>query len=251
MNAKGPFPPLFPTSTADALAIRENDWSAFRQLENLADHWTIKSWARDRIGYYWYLTFEDLELAALAGQCQKGLEPDGIDFVPRDGLHLTLLGLGHADEVSDEQLERIIAVARNRLAEFPAFDLEIGPLAGSRSALRFSVAPWDELLELHRLLREVTAAHLPSCELAETAGFRPHLGIGYLNKPVDAAALISDVEGLRTLRPVTVCVAAVELVELRREGHVYRWTVRDRFALRCASPLGRREPASVRRPIAQ
>lgn len=248
---KRPFPPLCPASTADPDAIRNNDWIAFRQLDQLSDHWTIKPWPPGRTGYYWYLTFDDPNLTALARRCRNTLEYDGIDFVPDGGLHLTLLGLGNVDEMSDRQLERIIADARDRLAEFPVFDLAVGPLAGSRSALRFSVAPWCQLLELHRLLREVTAEHMPVRELDETRNFRPHLGIGYINKASHAATIIRGAEALRDLPPVTVGVTGVELVELRREGRVYRWTVRAGIRLGVGSRLGRREPTSVRRPCAQ
>ncbi|MET9024952.1 2'-5' RNA ligase family protein [Nocardia sp. NPDC004168] len=222
--AKRPFPLLQPASTSDAAAIRTNDWTAFRQLENLHDHWTLKSWAPGRSGYYWYLTFDDPALTDLAERCQKTLADGGIDLVPLDALHMTLLSVGKVGEVSDEQLAGIAETARARLADIAPFDLEVGPLTGSSSALRFSVAPWHNLLTLHHALRAATAAHRPTSRLAETTDFRPHIGIGYLNRPRNSAALITEVAALRDLPPVTVRVSKVDLVELRRDGRRYRWT---------------------------
>ncbi|MGY2036644.1 2'-5' RNA ligase family protein [Nocardia gipuzkoensis] len=223
---KRPFPLLQPASTSDPSAIRANDWTAFRQLGTLHDHWTLKSWEPGQSGYYWYLTFDDPALTDLAERCQKSLSDDGIDPVPLDALHMTLLSVGKVGDVSGEQLAGIVDAARARLAGVEPFDVEVGPLTGSRSALRFSVTPWDSLLKLHRTLREATATHRPTSRLAETTELRPHLGIGYINRPQNAAALIADVAALRDLPPVTVQVSKVDLVELRRDGRQYRWTDR-------------------------
>ncbi|WP_411999225.1 2'-5' RNA ligase family protein [Nocardia sp. CWNU-33] len=103
------------------------------------------------------------------------------------------------------------------------FDLSIGPLAGSRSAVRFSVTPWDELHGVHRRVREATAAYRPPGRLAQTAEFRPHVGIGYINRAQRAASLIEDIAILRNLPVVEVHIDAIHLVELRREGRQYRW----------------------------
>ncbi|MGQ4615257.1 2'-5' RNA ligase family protein [Nocardia sp. R7R-8] len=230
--AKRPFPLPQPASTSDPSAIRTNDWTAFRQLRNLHDHWTLKAWAPGQSGYYWYLTFDAPALTDLAEQCQKSLADDGIDPVPLDALHITLLSVGKVGDVSSEQLTGIADAARSRLADIAPFDVEIGPLTGSRSALRFSVTPWNNLLTLHRALRAATAVHRPTSRLAETTELRPHLGIGYINRPQDSAALIAEVAALRDLPPVTVSVSKIDLVELRRDGRQYRWT--DRAAL----PLG-------------
>ncbi|UGT63138.1 2'-5' RNA ligase family protein [Nocardia asteroides] len=228
---KRPFPPLRPHSTSDAEAIRDNDWAAFRQLEQVADHWTLKPWAPGQTGFYWYLTFADPTLVALATRCQKELDRDGIDPVPLDGLHLTLLGIGKSDFLSSAQLSAITAVARGRLRGIRPFHLEIGPLTGSRSALRFSVAPWDDLLALHSALREATAAVCSSAGITQTSQFRPHIGIGYINTPQSATRLIEDVAALRHFPPVSAEVTEVRLVQLRRDGKRYRWTDRAIVAL--------------------
>ncbi|WP_330229322.1 2'-5' RNA ligase family protein [Nocardia sp. NBC_00508] len=228
---KRPFPLFQPASTSDPVAIRDNDWTAFRQLGSLHDHWSLKSWAPGQSGFYWYLTFDDPALADLAEQCQKSLADDGIDPVPLDGLHLTLLSVGRTGDISDEQLAGVADAAHARLSAVAPFDLDVGPLTGSRSALRFSVTPWDTLLDLHRLLREATATQRSASRLTDTTELRPHLGIGYINRPQNAATIVADIAALRDLPPVTVHVNKVHLVELRRDGRQYRWTDRAVLSL--------------------
>lgn len=148
----------------------------------------------------------------------------GSTWCPSHALRMTLLSVGNVSEVSGEQLAGIAETARARLAGIAPFGVEVGPLTGSSSALRFSVAPWHNLLRLHHALRAATAAYRPTSRLAETTDFRPHIGIGYLNRPRGSAALITEVAALRDLPPVTVRVSKVDLVELRRDGRQYRWT---------------------------
>jgi 2'-5' RNA ligase len=229
-TAKRPFPLRQPTSITDLSAIRENDWLAFRQLSELGDHWTSKPWPPGTTGYYWYFTFDDPALVDLAAHCQKHLATEGFDPVPLDGLHLTVLTIGRTDDVADDQLASVADAARARLTGISPFDLSVGPLTGSRSALRFSVAPWDNLLEAHGLLREATAIVRPDTSLAQSSEFRPHIGIGYINSARPAARLIGEVAPLRDLSPVTVHVSQIKLVELRREERQYRW--RDRAVIR-------------------
>lgn len=230
-TSKSPFPALPPASASDASAIRDNDWAAFRQLERVDDHWTMKPWAPGQSGFYWYLTFDAPALIELAARCQKELADDGIDPVPLDGLHVTLLKAGESADLSEAQISTITEAARRHLTEVSPFDLDVGPLAGSRSALRFSVTPWGNLLAVHRALREATAAARSHTALSETAQFRPHLGIGYINTPQSAMQLIDDVATLRDLPPVTVSVTEVRLVQLRRENRCYRWTDKAVVAL--------------------
>ncbi|NNH71520.1 2'-5' RNA ligase family protein [Nocardia uniformis] len=225
------FPPL-PASTSDPDVIRANDWTAFREVDSLHSHWAVKNWPPGRSGLYWYLTFDNPELTSLAARCQGHLESSDIDPVPPTGLHITLLGLGDTDSLSTEELVTVADLTSEKLTDIDPFELHIGPITGSRSAIRLSVAPWDPLLDLHRVLRECAARVLPGIRLSETSSFRPHMGIGYLNRRQGAADLIAEVSRLRDLPPVPVLVRQVHLVELWRAGHRYRWSDRAVVPLR-------------------
>lgn len=235
MTSSGPFPKLLPDSTSDTDAIARNDWNAYAEIDFLRDHWSVKQWAPGHTGYYWYLTFDSPELIELAAECQNALTQDELDNVPLDALHLTLAGIGSTTTVTDEQIDNLVSLARSRLTDVKPFDLTIGPLSGSRSAVRFSVSPWDPLLDLHRILRASTSESMPSLSAPTGSGgsrFRPHLGIAYNNTGRAAAELIEAVAALRDTGPATVRVNHVELVVLRRDGHSYRWDTR------AAIPLG-------------
>lgn len=165
-------------------------------------------------GYYWYLTFDDSNVRELAGACQRRLGIDGIDPVPLDGLHITVLGIGDAARVTDADVASRVARAREELRTFEAFDVIVGPLTGSGSAIRLSVVPWDRLLALHAVL------------IGRGTGptrFRPHLGIAYNNTERSAGPVIDAVRLIREIGPVSVRVKQVELVVVRREARAYRW----------------------------
>ncbi|WP_157172919.1 hypothetical protein [Nocardia exalbida] len=82
------------------------------------------------------------------------------------------------------------------------------------------------------LLQPTSTSDPSAIRSNDWTALRPHLGIGYINRPRNAAALIADVAALRDLPPVSVHLNKVDLVELRRDGRRYRWT--DRAVL----PLG-------------
>ncbi|MGW4632725.1 2'-5' RNA ligase family protein [Nocardia sp. NPDC004415] len=235
MTSNGPFPRHLPDSTADPEAIFRNDWAAFAELEHLRDHWSVKQWSPGRTGYYWYLTFDDPDLVDFAAECQNSLGIAGIDPVPSDGLHLTISSVGDTTTVAGEQIEALVSTARERLSDVKPFDLTIGPLSGSRSAIRFSVAPWDPLLDLHRVLSACSNESSPEQAPRDVSGwsarFRPHLGIAYNNTDRAAAEVIAAVAALRGPERVSVRVDTVDLVVLRREGRCYRWDTRAALAL--------------------
>ncbi|MGX1805185.1 2'-5' RNA ligase family protein [Nocardia sp. NPDC055321] len=217
------FPRSAPRSLSSDEAISKNDWEAFRGIENMENHWTRSVWATDQQTYFWYLTFEDPALATMAASCQDSLDPDGLDFVPVDGLHMTLLKIGNDDLVTHDEIYALADVAKEMLSHIEPFDLSVGPLAGSRGAIRFSASPWSQLFELHQIARTATLTALPNLSPAATALFRPHVGIGYSNRNQPAKPLIDQVSQLRTIAPVKICVDAVRIVKLRRESSAYRW----------------------------
>ncbi|WP_051579707.1 hypothetical protein [Pseudonocardia acaciae] len=98
-------------------------------------------------------------------------------------------------------------------------------------AVRFSLYPWTELVELHRFLTNATRAvrgdHCPM----DTRQFRPHLSIAYANTTVPIMSILPRIEQLRTLPTEASSITSVELVELRREERAYRFDVLDSLQL--------------------
>ena len=222
----GAFPPGWPPSLADPAAIRDYDWQAFCQVKTLVNHWDRPGWTPGRRAWYWFVTFDQHPtLTALAQHCQQRLAHLGLDPVPLNGLHLTLARVGFTDELAAEHALAAAAAARQACAGLPAFPVSIGPLAGSRGAVRFTVTPWDRLVELHRRLTQATTAALDGHAPDPGAPFRPHVSIAYNPRPRPAGPVIDAVAALRHLPPAQALVTAARLVCLRRQGRAYRWEV--------------------------
>ncbi len=225
MNERQPrfvFPEHLPPSLSDPAVIAAHDWSAFCAVELLHNHWDRRGWTPGRRSYHWFITLGDQPaLIDLAQRCQRALAGFELDPVAPESLHLTLCRVGFTDEVTEEQARFVAGAARQRVGAPGSLRLTVGPLAGSRGAVGFSVSPWEPLLELHDRLIEALAAVLASP--ASTSGFRPHVGIAYGNRTMPASPLRQAMEPVRQLSPVQVTAGAAHLVILRREDHAYRW----------------------------
>ena len=163
----------------------ERDWQEFQRLGHMGNHWDRPGWAPGRRAYYWYITFDDTpQLEALAAECQAKLNLPYLDPVPLDRLHLTVQRLAFADEVTTSQVDAAVGCARQLLNTTEAFDLTIGPLAGSRGAVRFSVSPWAPIEGLRRDLREAISSSTEIQLSRSESDFRPHVGIAYCNARV-------------------------------------------------------------------
>lgn len=217
----------------DELPPEEQDWHRFQQLERLGNHWQRPGWAEGQRSYHWLLTFEHAsDLHALAAQCQAPFRNlPQFDLVPLDGLHLTLQRVAFTDELPVSSLSAVTAPVRQRCRDIAPFRLRIGWLAGSTGAIRFTALPIEPIAEVHAMTATPTntpvdtPGHIPTCATEE---FWPHVSIAYSNTTQLAAPLISQVEALRHLPPAEVLVTSVELVELKREGRVYRWEELER-----------------------
>ncbi|MFF4410374.1 2'-5' RNA ligase family protein [Streptomyces sp. NPDC001404] len=228
------FPAVPPAVLDDPDVIALHDWEAFTAVDRMVNHWDRPGWENGRRAYYWLLTFpRATALINRAGYCQDALRHLEMDAVPHDGLHVTLPRIGPVDRVRATDLERLAAAVHERA--LPAFHLDAHPLAGSRGAVRFSLAPWTPLVHLHAELS--AAAHgIGLAPSKPTAGFRPHLGILYSNTPRDARPVIDAAAALRALPLVPLYVDTVDLVELRRDGRTYRWTILHSVPLAPATP---------------
>jgi 2'-5' RNA ligase len=221
------FPAQPPASLTDPAVIREHDWNAFSQLSAMSNHWERPGWRPGRRSYHWLLAFDgEPALAGLAYRCQQALRHLPLDLVPLEALHLTLGRVGFIDELAPQRADAVAQAVSERCDGLPAFPLAIGPLAGSRGAVRFSVAPWDGLVEIHRRLRTAASDVLTGGRpVGDIDSFRPHVSIAYCDRKLPAAPVVRAVTPLRRLVPVTVHVHALNLVVLRREGRAYRWQV--------------------------
>lgn len=198
----------------------------------MEDHFTVKPWPSGFSAYYWYLTFEDAELVSLAQHCQQSLSSFGLHPVSLSSLHMTLCRVGAADAMSETALEVVTASAAEELHRIDSFEIEVGPLAGSSGAIRFSVTPWSSVWQLTTILRSQSLNGAAGTASKPIAHFRPHVGIAYSNRRQEIAPIIERVSQLRNMVPVPVMVKQVKLVRLWRSQDSYQWDNVATIALR-------------------
>ncbi|WP_329156055.1 2'-5' RNA ligase family protein (plasmid) [Streptomyces sp. NBC_01456] len=222
----GAFPHRPPPDLDSTGLLVDHDWRAFTAIEQMTNHWARPGWSEGTRAYYWMLTFPNAtDLLRRAKRCQDELAHLGMDPVPEDGLHVTMTRIGSTDLVSNDQVCLLADLAQQ--LPLTTFQVVAHPLAGSRGAVRFTLAPWSPLVCLHIALSEIGQhAGVPGGK--PTVAFRPHLGVQYSNRERPAAPVIESVALLRTLEPVTLEISSVELVELWRTtgtSPAYRWRV--------------------------
>jgi len=209
--------------------VDAEDWEAFQRTERMADHWWWRpGWRPDRHYLTWYVVFDDQALRDHVAEHQKALaDLDYLDPVPADGIHMTVQGVAFADELDADAVARIGAQADERTADIEPFTLTVGPIAAYPGGTFLRAAPWRPVAEVRERLRDAIATELGTNQVpAEPARFKPHISVNYCNAAPPATEVIRRLAELRQFPPIEVPVTSVSLLELRREGHTYRWTTR-------------------------
>ncbi|MEV7887499.1 2'-5' RNA ligase family protein [Streptomyces sp. NPDC002817] len=217
------FPASPPFDLDDADVIAAHDWAAFEDVSEMRDHWQRPGWSPGTRAYYWLLSITDPAFTDQAALCQEAVNGLGaFDLIGPGDFHATLGRVGLVDDIHDDQLDRLVRLVRDDPPH--AFPLAAMPLTGSRGALRYSVAPWTPVVDLHRRLVAASAAvGLPA--MKPSSRLRPHIGIGYCHQLLPAGPVRDAVGPLRALPAIRLLVDRVDLVELRREPAAYKWRV--------------------------
>lgn len=223
-------------------------WADFQRLNRMKNHWWWRpGWKVGRSYYTFHLTFEDApEVRDLAARYQEHVRLPTLDPVPPEGLHATLQGIGFADEVSDDDLDRITDEAYSRCSSLPPFTVEVGPADGDAEGVPLAVTPWEPIERLRARLREAVGAVWGDDRVPDQAdGFRPHVTVFYSNSDSDPRTLATLLDPLRDAPPVATTVRSVSLIQLDRDEQVYRWRTRTSIPLgsmdRRASMSGSRQ----------
>jgi hypothetical protein len=105
--------------------------------------------------------------------------------------------------------------------------------AGVRYSCRETPRPHELRIKLGRATQDGTGRAIGHAVVnSPVRSFRPHMGIDYCNRTIDAAGTIQQVRILRSLSPVTVRVGKVTLVALTRNERSYSWSCIDSIQLR-------------------
>jgi 2'-5' RNA ligase superfamily len=194
----------------------------------MRNHWWWRpGWHVGRKMYTWHVTFNDQPpLHQLVKTYQAPLTSlSGLDLIPLRWLHLTTQGVAFTDEISWEDVARIIEAARKRLATQRPVSLTAGPALVDPEAIMLELPSASTLYPVRDKIRAALAEVRGAAKVPETDQWNPHISIAYSNSDDTAAPYI---EALRSVThpPVDVTISAVHLIELSRDTHLYQWTTK-------------------------
>ncbi len=200
----------------------------------MRNHWWWRpGWSVGRRFYTWHLTFEGQDdVHRLAAEYRSALAPLGdiLTPVPDRWLHLTMQGIGFVSETEEADVQAIADAARRRLAEVPAFALQIGPEVLDPEAVLLHVHPDGPVRAVRDAIRAAIGEVLG--EVPEKAeGFTPHVSVAYSAGDGPAEPIARALAGL-DLRPAQARISTAELIVIHRDNRMYEW---DSYA---AVPLG-------------
>ncbi len=203
-------------------------WRSFQALDHLTNHWYWRpGWRVGRSFYTWHLTFEDSPaLHELAARLSSAIAGPEYDVVPLDGLHLTMQGVGFADEVADRDVAAIVAAARSSLRNMAPFTLTLGPVDPDAEGIGLLVRPWAPVERVRSAVRAAIADVWGEERVPEDADdFRPHVTLAYSAADAPTAPVCARLSSLRDVPPATAPVDRVQLIRLHRDAGVYAWDV--------------------------
>lgn len=202
----------------------------------MRNHWGPRpGWRQDRRYYTFHLTLDDVggadDLRRLISEYHTALAGlDVLDLIPPRWLHMTLQGVGFTDKISEGDIQKVIAAARDRCALLNPFPLAFGAAAVWSEAIVLRAHPPEPARELRHALRTAIAGVLGNDAVPGMPDFRnPHVSLAYSNGDGPAAPSIKAVEGM-TVSPASVTVHASSLIV---QDMAHHWTRRTQV------PFGR------------
>jgi 2'-5' RNA ligase len=202
---------------------------AYPPAARLAEHWRWRpDWHQDRACLWWYLTFEgDPAVGDLARRVQGLLDrAPQLDLIPSPWLHLTLVEVGFADEVSATTVDRVVRATREALGDFPSFDVDLGPVSPLPGAVVLR-AHAESLAPLHECLTDAVLAARGASAVGTLRLLVPHVSVAYVNRDCDPHEVLGPLDGLDLAAPSpSATVSGVRLAAVTRRRRHYQWTTR-------------------------
>lgn len=156
----------------------------------------------------------------------QAVVPRGVNWMSLDSLHLTLKFLG---ETREEDVPRLVARARAKLASEQPFEVELsgfGAFPNTREARNVWLGVREGAATLARLARKLDSASRAVGAPREHRPFAPHLTLGRLRDPLHV-----ELERVTGPEPVTWTVSEVVLYESRLPSGGARFVPLARFPL--------------------
>ena len=160
--------------------------------------------------------------AAVARQRLAGLT--GLHMTPPEWLHVTVLRVGTADQVTQDDRSRIIAKAQDCLARTAPVTVTLERVFYHPEAIALSVSPRSALSPILSAARTATREVLGTDDRdGEQDGWAPHLTLCYSTTEQPAAPVITQLG--KTLPAYEVTVKEMSLVVQDGPEDLWNWKV--------------------------
>lgn len=191
-------------------------------MAQISDHWWWRpGWRPGRRKYAWHITFGSApQVRALAARTRERLDGlPGLDLVPDQWLHLTTQGVAFADEITEDELDGIVAIARQRLARIEPVPVTVGPPRVAGEGILCDVSPASSLTPVRDAVRG--AISVGGRHAAGGAEWHPHVSFAYASATGPADAYEAALTGFDETAEMTV--TAADLIKIGRDDHMYQW----------------------------
>ncbi|PTA42981.1 2'-5' RNA ligase family protein [Micromonospora sp. RP3T] len=197
-----------------------------QNADQVRNHWWWRpGWHVGRRFFAFHITFDNQPaLYDLAATYRTALaEMPSLTLIPDQWLHLTMQGVGFADEIQPADLNQLAEETRNLLAAVPAFEVKFGSVVVVDEAIVMPAEPPQPVQELRRLTRTAIGRVFGEEQVPENAEkFRPHVSVAYLTADGPSAPYIETVSRAK-VEQAPVTITHVDLIEMHRDQQMYEW----------------------------
>lgn len=198
-----------------------------KTTQRMRDHWWWRpGWRIGRSFYTWHVTFDDQPAVHQLATDYADLfsELPTLDPVPVRWLHLTVQGVGFADEVNRADLDRIVDAAQDHCAALAPFTITLGPAQVDPEALLLPVRPPEPVIALRAAIRTGIGTVWGVNNVPETLhDFHPHVSLAYSNAPAPAGPIIQRL-ATQMIGSAEITIHQAALINLNRDHRAYEWT---------------------------
>lgn len=198
----------------------------YQHASELRNHWWWRpGWSVGRRFYTWHYTFEgQSHLHQLVARYQKALDGfRNLDPIPRAWIHLTVQGLGFADDVDPDDLRHIRAAVDGRLEKLAPGRVTFSTAVVRPEALALPPMPIEPVVEAKLAIRAGIADVWGEKRVPESADtFQPHVSLAYSNDTADSNAVVKQIARVVS-EPVQVVLTRPRLIQLHRDNRMYQW----------------------------
>lgn len=202
------------------------DVRAAQGVSHTRNHWNWQpGWGVGTRYYAWHLTFEHChEVFLLAERLRPALAHSAVqDVVPDAWLHLTMTGIGFADDVSQHQLDQIRDLVFAQLPDITDGVLTLDAVQVDADGVVLLARPDGWLLELLGVQRRAVEKVVGPVDWDY---FRPHVSLSYCNGGQPVERLVADLAQSAPPQPsLVVSRPRITLLELNRDSRQYQWRV--------------------------